>query len=335
MISIILPTYNSSPWLGRCLESVVAQTLTDWELIAIDDGSSDSSAEIIDSFASADPRIRLLRMEHRGVAHVRNVGIAESRGEYIAFIDSDDLWAPASLGFLMGILTDNEAEIACGSFIFFNDIPKEEQKAMRKAEAAMKKDGERAQVVTGTEAVRESLYQRGVNSSLCGKLYRREALASLRMNPGEIYEDLDLFYRIALRAQRIAVSRTPVYLYRQRKGSIIHTFTPARLDVLDVTKRMQHTISYAAPELMDAAIDRRFSANFNMLQEITKHSGNSGVRPDEKVIFEVKAREIREFLKANSLKELRNGEVRLKNRLGALLYLTLPYPLLKIILRRW
>ena len=334
MISIILPTYNSAPWLRACVESVVAQTVTDWELIAIDDGSTDGSATILESMVKRDKRIRLIRSGHNGVAYVRNVGIAEARGELVAFIDSDDLWPSDSLALLLDMLTENKADISSGAFIYCDDSLQAEKNALAQCRREGAKKDASVKIMSGEEAVRESLYQRNVNSSLCGKLFRRSLFRELKMMPGELYEDLDLFYRVALNARCVAVSPLPVYIYRQRSGSIIHTFSTARLDVLEVTRRMHEFIAAEYPQLEKAALDRRFAANFNMLQEISRYLLNGSPSARERDIFDERAKEIRAFLRTHAIKELKNPDVRLKNKAGALLYLALPQRVMNLILSK-
>lgn len=92
MISIIVPVYNVAKYLSRCLESVLAQTYTDWELLLVDDGSYDESGKICDEYAEKDTRIRVFHTPNGGVSRARNRGLDEAKGEWIAFIDPDDWW---------------------------------------------------------------------------------------------------------------------------------------------------------------------------------------------------------------------------------------------------
>lgn len=92
-ISVLIPTYNSAAFLGQALESVFAQTYTDYEVIVVDDGSEDDTAAV----AAAYPSVRYIRKEHSGISATRNLAIAEARGEIIAFLDADDLWTPDKL----------------------------------------------------------------------------------------------------------------------------------------------------------------------------------------------------------------------------------------------
>ncbi len=325
-----MPTYNSAPWLEASIKSVIAQTMTDWELIAIDDGSTDNSASIISLFAATDSRIRLVRTHHQGVANVRNLGISEARGELAAFLDSDDIWPAWNLEHLLKLIDETGADMACGGFIMFPDG--KEDKAIDNCNRKKSHSKKSVRISNGIETVRESLYQKGVNSSLGGKLFRKELLSGLKMNPGEIYEDLDMFYRIALRAKKVAISSLPAYLYRQRAGSILHTFGPERLLVLDVTERMCLLLSEKYPSLAEAALDRRFSANYNMLQLLAIHDKWKRGNDINKSFFGKKKAEIRKFLSQYAFKELKNRNVRLKNRLGALLFIITPPYLLDCIL---
>jgi len=98
LVSIITPIYNAAPWLRETLDSVRAQTLTDWEQIMVDDGSSDDSVAIAEAAALQDPRFRLIRtLRNMGPSAARNLAIEAARGRFIAFLDADDLWLPEKL----------------------------------------------------------------------------------------------------------------------------------------------------------------------------------------------------------------------------------------------
>ena len=94
---MLMPVYNGERWLARAVESVLAQTFADFELVVVDDGSTDGSAAIVESFAERDPRVRLVRTAHGGVRLARSVSLAEARAPLVAFLDADDEWLPARL----------------------------------------------------------------------------------------------------------------------------------------------------------------------------------------------------------------------------------------------
>lgn len=98
LVSIITPVYNAAPWLRETLDTVRAQTLTDWEMILVDDGSTDGSVEILEKAAAEDTRFRLLRMPRNGgPSEARNLALSAARGRFLAFLDADDLWLPEKL----------------------------------------------------------------------------------------------------------------------------------------------------------------------------------------------------------------------------------------------
>ena len=96
-VSVIIPVYNSEKYIGECLESLLSQTLSEIEIICVDDGSTDGSAEILKSYADKDPRVRVLNQENKGAGAARNYGLRESRGKYLSFLDSDDFFEPDML----------------------------------------------------------------------------------------------------------------------------------------------------------------------------------------------------------------------------------------------
>ena len=94
LISVIVPVYKAEKYLPQCIESILAQTFTDFELLLIDDGSPDRSGEICDEYVRKDHRIRVFHQQNRGVSAARNLGLEQAVGEYIAFVDSDDYVLP-------------------------------------------------------------------------------------------------------------------------------------------------------------------------------------------------------------------------------------------------
>ena len=112
MVSIILPVYNSEKYIHKCINSILNQIYANWELIVIDDGSSDNSFNIIKEFADMDKRINLHHFENRGVAASRNTGIMLAKGEYITFIDSDDYVTPDYLDKLVNGIEMYDCDIS-------------------------------------------------------------------------------------------------------------------------------------------------------------------------------------------------------------------------------
>ena len=109
-VSVIIPLYNKAPYVRRALDSVAAQTFTDFEVIVVDDGSTDGGAELVAAYG--DSRVRLLRQANAGPGAARNRGIAEARGDILAFLDADDVWLPVFLEESMRLLDRYGAEVA-------------------------------------------------------------------------------------------------------------------------------------------------------------------------------------------------------------------------------
>ena len=99
LLTVIMPSYNAARFITESIDSVIGQTLADWELIVIDDASTDGTRRVVADYQRRDRRIRLISLEtNRGAAHARNKGLDQARGEIIAFIDSDDIWLPEKAG---------------------------------------------------------------------------------------------------------------------------------------------------------------------------------------------------------------------------------------------
>ena len=119
--SIIVPVYNCAPYLEQCLDSIVGQTASDWELICVDDGSSDGSLAIVNRYAAADGRIRVLEQAHGGPGKARNTGIGVARGEYLLFVDADDFIDVTLLEKALARARETDADIVAWDIWFFNN----------------------------------------------------------------------------------------------------------------------------------------------------------------------------------------------------------------------
>lgn len=120
LISVIVPVYNTEKYLPRCLDSILSQSFTDFELILIDDGSKDGSGVICNAYASKDDRIRVFHKENGGVSSARNLGIDNSKGEWLYFADSDDELLPNGLQTLVNCI-DNDVDVVMGGYEKFNE----------------------------------------------------------------------------------------------------------------------------------------------------------------------------------------------------------------------
>ena len=128
-VSVIVPVYNVEAFLPACIDSILAQTMKDLSLILIDDGSPDNCGKLCDDYAAIDQRIRVIHKKNGGLSDARNAGMAIASGDYLAFIDSDDLVAPAYLESLLRGLEENRADICeCGTLWTTGEEEVKEQK---------------------------------------------------------------------------------------------------------------------------------------------------------------------------------------------------------------
>lgn len=300
LISVIVPIWNASQYLREALESLRRQTFANFEAILVNDGSTDDSEAICREFCDADARFKLIYQLNAGVSAARNAGIEASEGEWIAFMDADDLMMPAALEMLLKASIESGAGIAVGGYQRGQNVK------MSKCQ-----NDKMTKVFDSDEAIRIGLYQKRILNNPWGVLFHRSVFKGsepLRFRKCR-YEDLDLFYQAFERVERVVIFDEIVYFYRDAPGSFINTWSPSRLDVLDVTDRMVEHFREKNPSLLRAAEDRRFSAHFNMLLTMRKF-GVSDQRQKERC---------RRVIIEQRRAELADPNVRLKNKAGALL----------------
>lgn len=206
MISVIIPIYNAAPYLPEMLQSLLEQTERDLEILLINDGSTDSSADICKAAAQEDVRIRYVFQQNAGVSAARNHALTLAKGEYIAFLDADDRIDPNYFEQLF---------LACrGVDISVCDISVETRDGKQQAVFSAGN-----QSFSAPDAMNLLLTRKGINSGPSGKLFRRETIADLKFPPLKAYEDI-LFVRDAFaRAENVTSTSKTAYHYYQNAGS--------------------------------------------------------------------------------------------------------------------
>jgi len=292
-VSIITTVYNIEKYLRESLDSVLNQTYRDWELILIDDGATDGSPAICDEYAEKDSRIRLTHKPNSGLADSRNVGLGQAKGEFIAFLDSDDWYDPDMLRYMVDALDTSGADIAiCGIF-------KDYQNKSR-VKAPVKK----TKTVSRDKALELILKDKKVCSFVWDKMFRREVITekmTLRM-----YEDYATVYKWVVNAGSVVLCDKPLYHYRQRAGSIDHHVNPARN--MDFFKAEQERYEFITskgllPKDHNHFRNRVLRIGLNMAKEISR----SGLGNEEILPY---IQEIRETLKKYLPADLRHMKIR-------------------------
>lgn len=309
-IAVIIPAFNAAPYIGRCIESVLAQRadVGELEVVVVDDGSTDETAALAASYEG----VKVVSRPNGGLSAARNTGVEATDAPWLTFVDADDLLLPGALQTLRaGSMT---APVVSG--------------AITRREVGADLPVAMFRMLDAEEAICEALYQRtSLNSSACGKLVARRIVEKVPFREGIAYEDLDWFYRAFEEARFVAVTDTPVYFYSCTPGSVTNVFSPRRLDVLDVTRRIEEWASRRTPALLRAARERRLSASLDML---TRLLGSDVYRDDQALaprLAEAYANVRR--LRAATIFSPRT---RLKSRLGAL-YSYLGVPAMRLAAR--
>ena len=292
-VSVVIPVYNCEAYLRECVDSVLAQTHTDLDVILIDDGSTDGSPEICDAYAASDPRVRTFHGPNRGLSAARNKGIDAAQGDYISFVDADDTIKKHTISTLVSFAS-KKTIVSCAFYRDpeLNEINKKEKKII---------------IHNPQDAISHFLYQKkDVCTAAWGHMIPINLFHdNLRFRQGIIYEDLDLMYRLYERTTSVVHVKSKLYYYRITPGSsIINTWNQSRLDVLDVTKRIEEYFSQN-PDLLRAARDRSLSAAFNIFMLNEQNNGNRSV-----------ADRCYGIIKDRRWDSLCNPNVRLKNKIG-------------------
>ena len=217
-VSIIIPVYQVEKEIGDCIRSVLKQTFTDYECLLVDDGTKDNSITEAQKIYGDDSRFRVIRKENGGLSDARNRGIDEARGEYLFFLDSDDEIEPSLLEKAYAMAKKHDSDIVVFDMLY------------------VWPDGRKDVTVSGEKEVSSYPSDPGVimiNNSANNKLYRASFLKDKRFPKGKWYEDLAVVPIWLAKANNVSYVPEPLYLYKQRYGSISHSADPRIFDIYD------------------------------------------------------------------------------------------------------
>jgi glycosyltransferase involved in cell wall biosynthesis len=234
MVSIIVPVYNGREYLDRCVSSVVAQTLRDWELILVDDGSTDGAGALCDQWAARDARIRVIHQKNAGVSAARNVGLDTARGAYIGFVDVDDYIAPETYERALDAMGTGDMVIWDAVTVWPDGRTEPDTIPLLTGDANL----------TRQDMIPELLCQ--MAGSVCRCLYRRNLIREIRFPMGIKFSEDRLFNLQAMgRAVEIHYRKWPLYFRWMHDASTVHRYhddyfeaaKAAHLAVMDVLEK--------------------------------------------------------------------------------------------------
>lgn len=300
MISVIVPVYKVENYIDKCIQSILAQTYTDFELILVDDGSPDNCPKICDNYALKDERIRVLHKKNGGLSDARNEGTKIANGEFVTYIDSDDYVSEKYLETLVYLLNKYDADIAVTGINIFDEggIPK-------------LSSSKRIYVYSGTEALNKMLYQDTLDTSACAILLPIEIAKRYPFPYKKYHEDEFTTYKYYSNVNKVVVTTEKHYFYLQRKGSIMHVFGQASLDELDAADNLLFYCKTNYPNLVKAAESKKFSDYCQVLLS------NDNLKENYLEIYN----RITSYLNDKKLQLLFDKNCRKKNRIAAMLLL--------------
>ena len=212
LISIITPVFNVENYIERCLNGILNQSYTNWELILVNDGSTDKSGEICRSFANKDNRIIYLEQTNQGQAVARNKALDNVKGKYICFVDSDDWIDKDYLKFLYEAIIKNDSEIAICAHSIVRDNRNNRVELVPTGKSIIRKD-----------EFKTKLIKDEIHSYLWDKIFMSNIFDNIRFTPGICFEDYSVYHKILpILKTDVPVVNIPLYFYYQRDNSTIH-----------------------------------------------------------------------------------------------------------------
>lgn len=198
-VSVLMLTYNRENLVSRAIESILAQTHSNFEFVIVDNGSTDKSGQIADQYAQKDSRIRVIHRDKGTISAGRNTALDAAQGDYIAFVDDDDWAEPDFLEFLLSLAVDNQADVAiCG---------------------AADKVFDEKRVMSAEEALIELMWRKKYNVAFPTKLFHRNMFASVRFPEDKTFDDIALMYKLLAEANRVAYHGLPKYTFYRHEGN--------------------------------------------------------------------------------------------------------------------
>lgn len=210
-LSVIVPVYKVEKYIHKCVDSILNQTFTDFELILVDDGSPDNCGKICDEYAKNDRRVRVIHKKNGGLSDARNHGINAAKGEIIGFVDSDDDIDLGMYKAMIEFMDECGLDMVCSDACVIKNNRRKCRKVPIERDTFSRNEGICA-ILDGT-----------IDNSAWNKIYKRSIIGSIRYPKGRIYEDVATTYRFMYNANKIGYIYKPFYNYYKRKGSIVAT----------------------------------------------------------------------------------------------------------------
>lgn len=220
-LSIIVPVYKVEQYLRECVDSILSQTYSDYELILVDDGSPDRCGEICDEYQKAFPqKIKVVHKENGGLSDARNAGLEIAVGKYIGFVDSDDKIRQDMYLEMISAAETNNADVVFSQVLTWEE------------ELRNRRQNTHNRVFDGNQAL-SRIYKWQESVSVWSKIFRKESIGNIRFRKGIINEDFPFVSEVLLHAKKVIILDKGYYLYRVTPGSLTNVFRPNFFDIFD------------------------------------------------------------------------------------------------------
>ncbi|QGZ27068.1 glycosyltransferase [Streptococcus ruminicola] len=273
LISIVVPVYNVESYLEKCIDSILNQSYSNFELILVNDGSTDNSGKICSDFEKKDSRIKVINKDNGGLSDARNHGIDIASGRYITFIDSDDFVEVDYIFYLYNLLKKYGTKISICAYNILLENGEKINLGKGFEETLMSKE----------DSFKRMLNEEGFSVSAWAKMYDLELFTGVRYPFGKLCEDNGTTYKLIDKVDKVAYGNIPKYNYLKRNGSImLSDFNLRKLDMIDLTDVMCDYLESKYPALNDVILRRRVYSRFNILRQLDGKSETKQIEQEIK-----------------------------------------------------
>ena len=255
-VSVIVPVYNVEEYLDECVKSIINQTYKNLEIILVDDGSTDSCPKMCDEYAKLDGRIKVIHKENGGQSSARNLALDIASGEYLFFVDSDDLVYSDAVEVLLKTAIERSADIViCGQVCEIENLNK----------------GNSKDVEYSTEKALENLLKEKVfTTSPCARIFKKELFDGIRYQEGRIHEDFGTIYKVIDRANKVVYIDTYKYFYRCNPTSTTNSkFTNKQMDYFYIVDEMLAYMKEKHPKLVGLVLNHKTRNSIAYIRRIS------------------------------------------------------------------
>lgn len=281
LISLVIPVYNVEKYLDKCMESVLAQTYDNFEVILVDDGSTDNSGKMCDEYAKRDSRVIVYHKPNGGLSDARNFGVEHCNADLVSFIDSDDYVTEDYLEYLWNLMDEYKADMSCGQCLIVHDYSPVEIDC-----------GNVLEELLDTEQMLDRICYTSVSADT--RLYKKEYLLANPYPVGKLYEDLATTYKIVAQCKEIAYSNKILGFWVMRDGSI----TRAKISEkqFDIFKAEEDLVKYYEehyPKSVKAAYYRGMVAASGFMQRLFTYNDDNDNRRE---LFIIAKKRVKKYI---------------------------------------